>query len=56
MLLVCEKSSIFGSTETPYSSENRSGWKDAARVFDSGTSGTARNADGAGINISVSKC
>ena len=47
MLLVCEKAT-FGATESPYS--NRSGWKDAARAFDSSLSGTARNANGAGIN------
>ena len=47
MLLVCEKAT-FGATESPYS--NRSGWKDAARAFDSSLSGTARNANGTGIN------
>ena len=47
MLLVCEKAT-FSATESPYS--NRSGWKDAARAFDSSLSGTARNANGTGIN------
>ena len=48
MLFICEKAA-FSATESPYT--NRSGWKDAARAFDSSLSGTPRNANGTGINM-----
>lgn len=47
MLFICEKAA-FTATESPYT--NRSGWKDAARLFDPSLSGTVRNANGTGIN------
>ena len=48
MLFICEKAA-FSATESPFT--NRSGWKDAARAFDSSLSGTPRNANGTGINM-----